>query len=51
MAVRFHSLRESVAKGEVQFTYTPTDENAADMLTNSLDHVKFCKFRAMMGVS
>lgn len=51
MAVRFHSLRESVARGQVKFTYTPTQDNTADVLTKPLDHIKFCRFRAMMGVS
>lgn len=51
VAVRFHSLREFMARGEVKFTYHPTQDNAADALTKALDHIKLCKFRSMMGVS
>lgn len=28
----------------MQFTYTPADENAADMLTKPVDHVTYCTF-------
>ena len=51
MAVRYHSLREAVARGQVKFVYTPTQDNTADVLTKPLDHINFSKFRSMMGVS
>ena len=49
--VRYHYLRDVVSRGAVKLSYTPSEENAADMFTKPLDSVKFIKFRKMIGVS
>jgi hypothetical protein len=34
--VKYHFTKECVAAGDVNFTYVPTDENLADILTKPL---------------
>ena len=46
--VRYHYIREKVSDGTIELVYCPTKEMRADMLTKSLDRVKFEKFRDTM---
>ena len=48
--VRYHYIRECVEEGKVELFWVPTDENPADMFTKNLGHVKFLKFRSMLGL-
>ncbi|KAA0066377.1 Retrovirus-related Pol polyprotein from transposon TNT 1-94 [Cucumis melo var. makuwa] len=49
--IRFHFIRDLVAKEEVSLIYCSTHEQWADILTKALSKEKFCYFRAMMGIS
>ncbi|KAA0033342.1 Retrovirus-related Pol polyprotein from transposon TNT 1-94 [Cucumis melo var. makuwa] len=49
--IRFHFIRDLVAKEEVSLSYCSTHEQWADILTKALSKEKFCYFRAMMGIS
>ena len=48
--VRFHLVRDNVARGEVFLLYTPTEEMLADGFTKALDGPAFLKFREALGV-
>ncbi|KAA0054938.1 Retrovirus-related Pol polyprotein from transposon TNT 1-94 [Cucumis melo var. makuwa] len=48
--IRFHFIRDLVAKEEVSLTYCSTHEQWADILIKALSKEKFCYFRAMMGI-
>jgi len=47
-AVRLRFLQQLVVDREVEFIYTPTDQQLADFLTKPLDVVKFQKFRDLL---
>ncbi|KAA0036164.1 Retrovirus-related Pol polyprotein from transposon TNT 1-94 [Cucumis melo var. makuwa] len=49
--IRFHFIRDLLAKEEVSLSYCSTHEQWADILTKALSKEKFCYFRAMMGIS
>ncbi|KAA0058475.1 Retrovirus-related Pol polyprotein from transposon TNT 1-94 [Cucumis melo var. makuwa] len=49
--IRFHFIRDLVAKEEVSLSYCSTHEQWTDILTKTLSKEKFCYFRAMMGIS
>ena len=49
--VAHHFTRERAARGEVTFTYVPTDKNPADALTKALPLGKFEGYRASMGMA
>jgi len=48
--VRFHLVRDNVARVEVFLQYTPTEEMLADGFTKALDGPAFLKFREELGV-
>eukprot|EP00253_Pinus_taeda_P016991 PITA_16991 len=45
-----HFVRDSVQRGVVQLSYTPTGEKVADILTKALGRTKFDYFRGKMGM-
>jgi len=48
--IRYHGIRESVAKGNVELFFIDGAENPADLLTKNLPREKFAKFRAQLGL-
>ena len=48
--IRFHYIRDVIARGLVEVTFIPGEENPADLLTKNLGRVKFEKFRSMYGL-
>ncbi|KAA0042237.1 Retrovirus-related Pol polyprotein from transposon TNT 1-94 [Cucumis melo var. makuwa] len=49
--IRFHFIRELIAKEEFSLSYRSTHEQWVDVLTKALSKEKFCYFRAMMDIS
>jgi hypothetical protein len=45
MDIRYHFVRDEVANGVIKLVYIPTEEQAADCLTKSLERLKVVKFR------
>jgi hypothetical protein len=43
--VRYHFVRETISKGDVELVYCPSEEMVADMLTKALPVVKFKELR------
>jgi len=48
--IRYHRIRKSVAKGNVELFFIDGAENPADLLTKNLPREKFAKFRAQLGL-
>ena len=48
--IRYHGIRELVAKGKVELYFIDGAENPADLLTKNLPREKFAKFRAQLGL-
>ena len=48
--VRFHYMRDLIEQKRVDIVWVPTDENSTDMFTKNLGHIKFEKFRGMLGL-
>ena len=48
--IRYHYIREVVAQGKVELFFIDGNDNPADMFTKNLGHVKFHKFRNMLGL-
>ncbi|KAG2404035.1 Retrovirus-related Pol polyprotein from transposon TNT 1-94 Protease [Vigna angularis] len=48
--IRFHKIRELVAKKEVVIKYLPTDEQVADIFTKPLKTELFYKLKKMLGM-
>ena len=48
--IRYHFIRDMVQKGVVKLQYISTNDQTADVLTNSLPRVKFEYFRRRLGV-
>jgi len=48
--IRYHGIRESVTKGNMELFFIDGAENPADLLTKNLPHEKFMKFRAQLGL-
>jgi transposase InsO family protein len=49
--IRYHKIREFVQEKKVALFFLEGVENPADLLTKNLGHIKFCKFRAEMGLT
>ena len=48
--IRYHYIREVIARGLVDVTYISGDDNPADLLTKNLGCVKFAKFLPFYGL-
>jgi len=48
--IRYHGIRKSVAKGNMELFFIDGAENPADLLTKNLPCKKFVKFRAQLGL-
>ena len=48
--IRYHYVREAVARELVEIFFIEGENNPADILTKNLGSVKFLKFRAMLGL-
>ena len=48
--IRYHGIRESVAKDKVELFFIDGAKNPTDLLTKNLPHEKFVKFRAQLGL-
>ena len=48
--IRYHGIRELVAKGKVELYFIDGAENPADLLTKNLPRETFAKFRAQLGL-
>lgn len=48
--IRYHYIREVIARGLIEVTFIPGEDNPADLLTKNLGRVKFEKFRSMYGL-
>ena len=48
--IRYHGIRELVAKGKVELYFIDDAENPTDLLTKYLPREKFVKFRAQLGL-
>ena len=46
--IRYHRIRESVAKGKVELFFIDGAENPADLLTKNLPREKFVKFMSKL---
>ena len=49
--IRYHFVRERIAKGSVRVDYVATAENVADIFTKAQSREPFFKFRALLVVS
>src|SRR5271156_1003370 len=48
--IRYHYIRQVIAKQQVLVEFIDGTENPADMLTKNLGHVKFLQFRGQLGL-
>ena len=48
--LRYHYIREKIVEKQVEVYFIDGNDNPADMLTKNLGHVKFLKFRGMLGL-
>jgi hypothetical protein len=48
--VRYHFLRDSVEKGNIDLIHVPTEKQLADILTKPLDQATFASLRGELGV-
>jgi len=46
----YHWIREKVADGEIKVQHVAGTDNPADIFTKPLGHVKFARFREMLGL-
>ena len=45
-----HYVRDLIEQKRIEIVWVPTDDNSADMFTKNLGHIKFEKFRSMLGL-
>jgi hypothetical protein len=50
LPIRFFSVKEAVAAGQIVVSHVPTKVNVADAFTKPLAYPTFSRLRAMMGV-
>jgi hypothetical protein len=50
MDVKYHSIRQEVDRGAITVVKIPTDKQAADGLTKSLDRIKHEQFKQLFGI-
>ncbi len=50
IAIRYHYLRDRVAKGRIELFYVPTDEMVADGLTKPLTSTKHTRFVELLNL-
>ena len=50
MDVRYHYIRQEVGRGAIEIVKVPTEHQAADGLTKSLDRTKHTNFKRMFGL-
>ena len=48
--LKYHYVRECIAKDKIKVFLVPSEDNTADILTRNLGHIKFEKFRAELGL-
>jgi hypothetical protein len=48
--VRYHFLRDNIAKGKITLIYVPTHDQLADIFTKPLDQATFTCLRGKLGV-
>ena len=48
--IKYHYIQDMVQRGVVKLQYVPIEEQAIDVLTKPLSHVKFESFRDKLGV-
>ena len=48
--VRYHYVRDLLEQKRIDTIWVPTNDNPADMFTKNLGHIKFEKFRSMLGL-
>jgi hypothetical protein len=47
----YHWIQEKVADREIKVQHVPGTNNPADIFTKPLGHIKFTRFREMLGLS
>ena len=48
--IRYHYVRECIARKKIEIFFVPSEDNPADLFTKNLGHIKFNKFRALLGL-
>ncbi|GAB2289900.1 hypothetical protein Dimus_038074 [Dionaea muscipula] len=48
--VRFHILREAIARGDVELAYVRTQYQLADLMTKALGYQSFARLRGLLGL-
>jgi hypothetical protein len=48
--IKFHFIRDLIKEGTIKLYYVTSKNNKADILTKSLNRVKFKKLRTKLGV-
>jgi hypothetical protein len=48
--IKFHFIRDLIEEGTIKLHYVASENNNADILTKSLDRVKFEKLKTELGV-
>ena len=50
MDIKFYFIRDLIEEGTIKLYYVASENNNADILTKSLDRVKFEKLKTELGV-
>ena len=48
--VKYHYVRECIAKKKIDMFFIPSEENTADIFTKNLGQIKFEKLQAQLGL-